>query len=611
MTSASRKTENMNSEHDNSFKIPDPVALGQALMSAYQKSQPLFEEFIKHYESGHAFEEMSHFNFDPMNVRETYLEYLDQVSLNPDKFMEIQAGFMQEWFTLWGESVNRFMSETDTGGVIQADANDRRFKAEEWQNSALFSFIKQSYLLTCRHIEKTVTSVDGLDDKQIEKLRFQTKLFTDALSPTNFALTNPEVINETLKTGGENLVKGFENLIKDLKRGNGGLNISTTNYDVFTLGENIAVTPGKVVYQNDLIQLIQYDPQTKDVHQTPLLIVPPWINKYYILDLREEKSFIEWAVQQGHTVFVISWVNPDETLAQKSFEDYMNEGVLDAVQQIETLTGESQINAVGYCLGGTLLAITLAYLATQKGTDKIKSATFLTTLLDFEHAGDMKLFLDDEQLNHLEALMDQQGVLSGKELQKTFSLMRSNDLIWSFVVNNYLMGKEPFPFDLLYWNDDCTNMPAAMHRFYLRNMYRDNKLIEAGGITMNGQAIDLGKIKTPCHFISTKEDHIAPWKATYAGMKRVGSKDKTFTLSASGHIAGIVNPPSKQKYCYWKRDDLCDIAEEWDTDTIQHDGSWWPMWGEWIAPFGGEKIKAREIKDGLEDAPGSYVRFKA
>ncbi len=595
MTNTQKKT--MSKEQ---FTLPDPIALSQALMTAYQKAQPLFEKSLEQMD-------LSTVNFDPMNIRDSYLNYLDKIVQNPDKFMEIQAGFAQDWMHLWQTSVQNFMGDTHADTPSE---KDRRFKSDAWNDSALFSFIKNSYLLTCRQLEASISDVDGLDEKQREKLRFQTKLFTDAMSPSNFAMTNPEVIEETLNSGGENLVKGFENLVKDLERGSGNLSISTTNYDAFTLGENIAVTPGKVVYQNDLMQLIQYEPQTKEVHKTPLLIVPPWINKYYILDLRAGKSYVEWAVQQGHTVFVISWANPDKALSEKSFEDYLNEGVLDALTQIENITEEAETNAVGYCLGGTLLAITCSYLAQKKQSSRVKSATFLTTLLDFEHAGDMKLFLDDEQLDYLDEMMDKAGVLSGKELQKTFSLMRSNDLIWSFVVNNYLMGKEPFPFDLLYWNDDCTNMPAAMHRFYLRNMYRDNKLAQAGGIEMNDTPIDLGAIDVPCHFISTKEDHIAPWIATYAGAKLAGSKNKTFTLSASGHIAGIVNPPAKDKYCYWTNKALPENSQDWDEKTKQHDGSWWPFWGEWIADFGGEKIKARKIGKALEDAPGSYVRAK-
>lgn len=594
---------------DDNVKIPDPVALGHALLDAYEKAQPLFEEYLKKIEKEQISEQISSINFDPLNVRESYIQFLDSLAADPAKFIETQAKFAQDWFYLWQESMNRFLGSPSGKPVIEPDKSDRRFKAPEWQESALFDFIKQSYLLACRHMEKAVQDVHGLSPKQKDKLAFQTKLFTSALSPTNFLMTNPEVINETMKTGGQNLVKGLENLIKDLERGQGELDISTTNYEAFELGRNIAVTEGRVVYENELMQLIQYMPQTKDVLKTPLLIVPPWINKYYILDLRSGNSFIEWAVQQGHTVFTVSWVNPTKELAHKQFEDYMKEGVLDALTQIEKITGENQTNVIGYCLGGTLLSITLAYLTHHRQEKRVKTATFLTTLLDFEQSGELKLFLGDEQLEFIEAEMKEKGFLEGKEIQRTFSLMRANDLIWSFVVNNYLMGREPFPFDLLYWNDDCTNMPATMHSFYLRNMYRDNKLIQKDGITVAGVKIDLRKVKTPAFFLSTREDHIAPWKATYQGTQILGG-ECTFTLAASGHIAGVVNPPQKQKYCYWMNAKNPADPDEWLDSAEQVDGSWWPHWHEWIAAHCPETVKARNPADGIEPAPGSYVKVR-
>ena len=593
---------------DEDYQMPDPIALGKAIMGAYEKAQPLFEEYVEKYTHPDMAEELSSINFDPMNVREAYMEFLEKLAQNPEKYFEVQAEFIQDWASLWQSSMQKFMGEAPSLPDPDIKA-DRRFKAPEWEESAIFDFIKKSYLLTCQQVEKTISSVEGLDDKQVEKLKFQAKLLTDAMSPTNFAVTNPEVIKETIDTGGKNLVKGFENLLEDLKRGNGDLSISTTKYEAFELGKNIAVTKGQVIYQNDLMQLIQYEPKTKKAFKTPLLIIPPWINKYYILDLRPKNSLIEWLVEQGHSVFIISWVNPTAKLAKKKFEDYMFEGVIDALEQIKKVTGEDQANAMGYCLGGTLLATTMAYLEGKKRKTPIKSATFLTTLLDFEHAGDMKLFLDDEQLDKLDKIMEEHGILQGKEMQKTFSLMRANDLIWSFVVNNYLMGKEPFPFDLLYWNDDCTNMPAAMHRFYLRNMYRDNNLVKAGGIKIDGVDIDLSKIKTPCHFISTKEDHIAPWIATYEGAKRLGG-DVRFTLAASGHIAGVVNPPEKNKYCHWVNDKMTDTPEEWFNSATVHKGSWWHCWQEWAVDYSGENVTARKIKDDLEPAPGSYVKVR-
>ena len=608
--SQSKKKDNT-SQSQERIQALDPVEFGNAIMNAYQKAQPILEDYIEKYSQPEGLEEFTSYNFDPLNVRETYLDFIDRVIQKPEKYMEIQTEYMQDWLTLWQNSVQKFMGEEQQAEIIPHIKPDRRFKAQEWQESALFDFIKKSYLLTCHHIEKSIHSTEGLNNKQKKKLSFQSKLMTDALSPTNFALTNPEVINETINTGGQNLVKGFENLMGDLKRGGGQLNISTTKYDAFKLGENIAVTKGQVVYQNDLMQLIQYAPKTNKVFKTPLLIVPPWINKYYILDLRKDKSLIQWLVEQGHTVFVISWVNPNADLAQKKFEDYMFEGILASLEEITRITGEEEINATGYCLGGTLLTTTLAYLWNKnpKEAARIKSATFLTTLIDFEHAGDMKLFLDDEQIDHLETMMNKHGVLQGKELHKTFSLMRANDLIWSFVINNYLLGKEPFPFDLLYWNDDCTNMPAAMHSFYLRNMYRDNQLIKEDGLVINNIPIDISKIKTPCHFISAKEDHIAPWIATYEGAKLLNG-DVTFTLAGSGHIAGIVNPPEKKKYSYWVNNAIEETSDTWLTNTTEHNGSWWPFWQEWIRNHAGEKISSRKIKEGIEPAPGRYAQQK-
>lgn len=600
-----------NNTDEDKMQIPDPVILGKALIDAYDKALPILEDYVQKHGSAEAMERLKNTNFDPMNVKESYFHFLDLLAQNPEKFIQIQTEYIQDWMILWQNSLSRFMGEEikDEYSALSYKG-DRRFKAPEWQNSAMFNFIKESYLLTCDHIERAVSDTEGLNDQEKKKLKFQAKLFTDALSPTNFALTNPDVLKETMKTGGQNLVKGFENLIKDLERGQGDLSISTTNYDAFELGKNIAITSGDVIYENDLMQLIQYAPTTKQVHKTPILIAPPWINKYYILDLRPGNSFVEWLVEQGHTVFIISWVNPTPELAQKEFADYMDEGILSALDEIEKVTKEKSTNVVGYCLGGTLLATTIAYLSTKKKADRIKSATFLTTMLDFEHAGDMKLFLDDAQLAALDQMMEERGILDGKEMQRTFSLMRSNDLIWSFVVNNYLMGKEPFPFDLLYWNDDCTNMPAAMHRFYLLNMYRDNRLVKKDGITIKGTKIDLKKIKTPCHFVSTKEDHIAPWVATFPGAKMLNT-DTTFTLAASGHIAGVVNPPHKNKYCYWTNDlSKAENTDEWLEGAEQHEGSWWPQWKKWLDSYNGEKVPARKVKNSIEPAPGRYVRYR-
>lgn len=591
-------------------KMPDPLALSQALASACQRTQPLLMEIMERYNKGTgAMQDLGAVNLDPFNIGDASIDLMGAIAANPAKYWALQMEHVGKQAALWQNSLKKFRGE-DAEPVIEPQKGDRRFKGSDWDECVIFDFIKQYYLLACDFVNQSIETTEGLPPQGKAKLSFVAKLFMDALSPSNFILTNPEVLNETIKTGGDNLVRGFQNFSEDLARGGGELKISTTDYDAFKLGENIATTPGSVVYENELMQLIQYKPATEKVFRRPLLVIPPWINKYYILDLKPENSYIRWAVEQGHTVFCISWVNPDAKLAQKQFEDYMTQGVIAAMDTIEDITGEPDCNAVGYCLGGTLLTATMASLAAKKQSARIASATFLTTLVDFEEAGEMKLFMDEEQIDALEKTMNRKGVLDAKELQRTFSLLRANDLIWSFVVNNYLMGKEPFPFDLLYWNDDSTNMPAAMHTYYLRNMYQDNLLAVPGGLEMNGVRIDVSKIKTPCYFLSTKEDHIAPWKATYKTTRLIGGP-KVFTLAASGHIAGVINPPTKKKYCFWSAGETPENPEEWLESAKETEGSWWPHWQKWENAFTREKIPARAIKKAIEPAPGRYVKVKS
>jgi polyhydroxyalkanoate synthase subunit PhaC len=445
-----------------------------------------------------------------------------------------------------------------------------------------------------------------------EGVEFYARQFVDAISPSNFVATNPEVLKATLETGGNNLLSGLANLLQDLERGEGRPAITMTSSDAFRIGQNVATTPGKVIQQNDLMQLIQYTPTTTQVRRRPLLIVPPWINKFYILDLRPENSFIRWAVEKGHTVFVISWANPDERLAEKSFEHYMEDGILAALVGIEEATGERKVNAIGYCLGGTLLASTLAYLV-MKEDERVASATYFVSLVDFSDVGDMAVFIDEDQLAALEKRMQERGYLDAHDMTTSFNMLRANDLIWSFVVNNYLLGKEPVPFDLLYWNADATRMPAAMHGFYLRNMYQNNRLVVPGGISLKGVPIDLRLIETPTFLLSTKEDHIAPWRSTYAATQIYGGPI-TFVLSASGHIAGVISPPGS-KYGHWRNPELAKNAEEWLGGATAHAGSWWPFWDEWVAQFADGMTTAR-LPGGrgvqpIEDAPGSYVRVRA
>lgn len=581
----------------------DPLAFSQQMGEILEKLQPLFTRYLQK----HGGEEFLPQSFNPASFQNLVMDYWGNVFQHPQKLMDLNIEYAQNMFLLWQESTRKFLGETSED-IVPPEKGDRRFRDPVWQESFVFDFIRQSYLLTSKWLQNSVRNAEGLTDKERDKLDFYMRLFVDALAPTNFAMTNPEVLRETLSSQGQNLLRGLENLADDLKRGDGDLEISKTRYEAFEVGKNLAATAGSVIFENDLMQLIQYAPTTKTVYKTPLLILPPWINKYYILDLKPDNSFIKWAVDQGHTVFVISWVNPDKTLAKKTFESYMREGLIEALDQVELQTGEKQANVVGYCIGGTLLATSLAYLTAQKQDKRVASATFLTTLIDFHRAGDLSVFIDDDYMKLIDEKMDKVGYLEGSDLRQTFSLLRANDLIWSFVVNNYMLGKEPFPFDLLYWNDDSTNMPAEMHRFYLRNMYRDNKLCKAGGITIGKTPIDVSKIKVPSYFISTREDHIAPWKSTYEGMMLFGG-DKRFVLAASGHVAGVINPPAANKYHYWVNDKIDDreYADDWLEKAEQHDGSWWSDWAEWVKTYGGKQIPARDPKKGklkvIEPAP--------
>ncbi len=572
-----------------------------------ERSQRILQAFLERQEKEGAGP------LDPLNVTGAFLELTTKMMQDPMALWEMQTRYWQDYMDLWTRSTRRFLGE-EVEPAIEPDQGDRRFKDSLWTENAAFDFIKQSYLMTSRYICDAVGSVEGLDEKSAHKIDFYTKQFIDAMAPTNFAATNPEVLKATFDSKGENLVKGLQNLLDDLERGKGRLAITMTDQDAFEVGGNIAVTPGKVVYQNDLIQLLQYEPTTEKVFTRPLLIAPPWINKFYILDLRPDNSFIKWATAQGHTVFVISWVNPDARLAEKTFEDYMTEGLIASMAAIEQATGQKQINLIGYCLGGTLTAATLAFMSVAGLADRVKSVTYFTTLVDFENSGDLQVFIDEEQLKHLEANMNKRGYLEGSEMATTFNMLRANDLIWSFVINNYLLGKDPFPFDLLYWNSDSTRMPAAMHSFYLRKMYQENRLMQPGGITLKGVPIDIEQIKTPTFILSTKEDHIAPWRATYSVTQKYQGPVR-FCLSGSGHIAGVVNPEGSTKYGYWTNTKTPADPEAWFAKATQHPGSWWPEWGKWVARHGGPKIPARKPGDGklkpIEDAPGSYVKIKA
>lgn len=530
---------------------------------------------------------------------------------DPARMVEAQTRLMAGFVELWSASLQRMLGN-DVPPAATPDPSDKRFQDEDWRKNQFFDFLKQVYLISTRWAQTMVRDAEGLDDHTRHKADFYVKQIAAALSPSNFLVTNPELLKETVASNGANLVRGMKMLAEDIKDGGGDLRIRQTDPSKFKVGENLALTPGKVIYQNDVCQIIQYEPTTPDVLRRPLLIVPPWINKFYILDLTPEKSFIKWAVDQGQSVFVISWINPDERQAGKSFEHYMKEGILEALDVIEKVTKVREVNTIGYCVGGTLLAVTLAYCAAV-GDDRIKSATLFTTQVDFQNAGDLKVFVDEDQIRLLEDRMSERGYLEGKRMAAAFNSLRANDLIWPYFVNNYLRGKEPFPFDLLFWNSDSTRMPAANHSFYLRGCYLENRLAE-GTMEIAGVKLDLGKVTIPIYNLATREDHIAPPKSVFLGSGLFGGPVK-FVLSGSGHIAGVINHPTRNKYQYWTGGPAVGSLEAWIDKAEEHAGSWWPDWQSWIEEQDSRRTKARKIGGGrynpIEDAPGSYVRIKS
>ncbi|BBK37409.1 class I poly(R)-hydroxyalkanoic acid synthase [Allostella sp. ATCC 35155] len=591
---------------DDEGTAPDPMEMSRALAAIAERSQKLVADFLARQSTTREGVGMA----DPLNIGHAFMEMTARMMADPSRLVQAQMQLWTDYLQLWQRATQKWLGAAEPDPMVTPTEGDRRFKDAAWQDNAVFDYIKQSYLLTARWMQSVVHDVQGLDEKTARKVDFYTRQFVDAMAPSNFVLTNPEVLRATIESRGENLVKGLEHLLEDLERGDGRLDIRMTDESAFEVGRNVAVTPGKVVFENDLMQLIQYAPTTEKVDKRPLLVIPPWINKFYILDLREKNSFLKWATDQGLTVFVISWVNPDERLAAKSFEDYMLEGPLAALGAIEKATGEKSVNVIGYCLGGTLLSATLSWMAEKKDR-RFHSATFFTTMVDFTEAGELGVFIDEEQLQALEARMNERGYLDGSAMATTFNMLRANDLIWSFVVNNYLLGKEPFPFDLLYWNGDSTRMPAAMHSFYLRRMYQENRLVVPGGITLAGVPIDLRRIDLPVFILSTREDHIAPWKSTFAAT-RLYSGPVKFCLAASGHIAGVVNPPAGNKYSHWESDQLAPTPDEWLAQAREVPGSWWPHWREWLSQYAGGQVKARKPGAGklkaIEDAPGRYVK---
>ncbi len=530
---------------------------------------------------------------------------------DPAKGMAAQAHLSGQFMALWGSTLQRLKGGI-AAPVAPPEPGDKRFAHPQWSENPYFDFLKQAYLLTSRWAGELVSGADQVDAPTRERAQFYLRQLSGALSPSNFVATNPEIIDATLAENGENLVRGLQMMAEDIAAGHGNLRIRQTDARPFTLGQNMATTPGKVIARNELIELIQYAPSTPQVFRRPLLIVPPWINKFYVLDLNPEKSFIRWAVAQGFTVFVISWVNPDERHTKKDFEAYMREGIFAALEAITLATGERQASAIGYCVGGTLLAVTLAYMAELDDT-RIASATLFTTQVDFSDAGDLKNFVDLAKLKSIEGKMASAGYLEGAEMASAFNMLRPNELIWSYFVNNYLKGREPKPFDLLAWNSDSTRMPAANHAFYLRHCYLQNDLTK-GAMTIAGKRLDLGHVKIPIYNLAAREDHIAPAKSVFEGAKFFGGPVR-YVMAGSGHIAGVVNPADKPKYQFWTGGPPQGAFADWVASAKETPGSWWPDWVRWMSAQAPDKVAAREPGAGklkpLGDAPGEYVRVKS
>ncbi len=587
----------------------DPEAFALNLARAMENTGQALAAYLKPGENREAKDQPPNELNELVKTFSTIAEYWLS---DPERAAQIQNKIGKAYLDLWGHAARRLAGE-ETSPVIAPSPRDKRFADPEWKSNQFFDFVLQLYLLTTQWAHDLVRDAEGLDPHIRRKAQFYVQQITNALAPSNFVLTNPEVLRETLTSNADNLVRGMKMLAEDIEAGRGMLRIRQSDPSNLEVGVNMATTPGKVIFQNELMQLIQYSPTTETVLRTPLLIVPPWINKFYILDLKPEKSFIKWCVDQGVTVFVISWVNPDKSLGAKTWEDYMKEGPLAAMDAIERVTGEMKVHTLGYCVGGTLLATTLAWLA-EKRRVRASSATLLAAQVDFTHAGDLLVFVDEDQISAIERDMRASGVLEGAKMAMAFNMLRSNDLIWSYVVSNYLKGKQPSSFDLLHWNSDATRMPAANHSYYLRNCYLENRL-SSGSMVLDNTLLDLSKIKVPIYNLATREDHIAPADSVLYGSQFFGGPVK-YVLSGSGHIAGVVNPPSAGKYQYWTNDNIKNVTlADWIKGAQEHKGSWWPDWRQWLQSIDPEEAPAREVGSAalppIEDAPGSYVRVRA
>lgn len=581
-------------------ELTDPAALQAQAQENFQKVTELLgrgqQMMLEYWTREHAGLPVIP---DPLGMMSTWTKAWSAMLTDPGKLVEAQARYMQDAMALW----QRFLDPQAEKPAVK----DKRFTGSAWAETPAFDFLRQSYLLTASHIMEVAHGLDGLEGEEKAKAQFLIKQFVDAMSPSNFMATNPEVLKATVESGGANLLKGLEHLLEDLKSGR----MRMTDENAFEVGRNVAITPGKVVFQNRLFQLIQYAPSTDTVFDVPLLIFPPWINKFYILDLTAEKSFIRWCVAQGLTVFVVSWKNADESLADATIDTYVEEGMFTAMKVVREICKVPAVHTIGYCVAGTTLAAALAVLTAKGEADGVASCTFFTAQIDFCDAGELKLFVDDASLETIERLTDGKPVLDGRYMATTFNLLRSNDLIWNYVVNNYMLGKDYFPFDLLYWNSDATNVPAKWHRQYLAQMYRDNLLAKPGGMTVCGVPVDLAQVKTPSYVQGGKEDHIAPARSAFK-LTRAFSGETRFVLAGSGHIAGVVNPPSSGKYQYWTNDQQVDSFDAFIAGAHETKGSWWPDWLAWLTPRSGKQVKPRVPGKGpykaIEDAPGAYVK---
>lgn len=589
------------------YIVKDPESLAVNLARAMEQLGKAASAWLAPRESGQKSDTFAEPVTDMVKTLSKVSEYWLS---DPRRTLEAQTHLMGSFFEIWSRTLHR-MSGEETAEPAALQRNDKRFTDEDWVKNPFFDFIRQAYFVTSDWAERMVEDAEGLDDHTKHKAAFYVRQVSSALSPTNFVTTNPQLYRETVASSGANLVKGMQMFAEDIAAGRGDLKLRQTDTSKFAIGENIAMTPGKVIAQSDVCQVLQYEATTETVLKRPLLICPPWINKFYVLDLNPQKSFIKWAVDQGHTVFVISWVNPDERHATKDWEAYAREGIGFALDIVEQSTGEREVNAIGYCVGGTLLAATLALHAAE-GDDRIRSATLFTTQVDFTHAGDLKVFVDEDQISQIEQNMSVTGYLDGSKMATAFNMLRASELIWPYFVNNYLKGQEPLPFDLLYWNSDSTRMPAANHSFYLRNCYLDNKLSK-GEMVLAGKQVSLGDVKIPIYNLATKEDHIAPPRSVFLGSASFGGK-VTYVLSGSGHIAGVVNPPDKGKYQFWTGGAPTGDFDDWFKAAKETSGSWWPHWHQWIEKLDKRRVAPRKPGgplNSLEEAPGSYVRARA